>query len=85
MRQKDTINRRTQLWLKFFTSSLLITTLVYLYVAFKLFSRTLDANSIETLQYFYQQIQHKMLMINTRNGKSDWKPWQKKQWEQIIR
>ena len=45
----------------------------------------LASNSIETLQYFYQQIQHKMLMINTRNGKSDWKPWQKKQWEQIIR
>ncbi len=52
MRQKDTINRRTQLWLKFFTSSLLITTLVYLYVAFKLFSRTLDANSIETLPIY---------------------------------
>lgn len=45
----------------------------------------LASNSIETLQYFYQQIQHKMLMINARNGKSDWKPWQKKQWEQIIR
>jgi hypothetical protein len=45
----------------------------------------LTSNSIETLQYFYQQAQHKMLIINARNGKSEWKPWQKKQWEQIIR
>jgi hypothetical protein len=45
----------------------------------------LSSNSIETLQYFYQQAQHKMLIINARNGKSEWKPWQKKQWEQIIR
>jgi hypothetical protein len=45
----------------------------------------LASNSIETLQYFYQQAQHKMLIINARNGKSEWKPWQKKQWEQIIR
>jgi AraC-like DNA-binding protein len=52
MRQKDSINHRTQLWLKFFTSSLLITTLVYLYVAFKLFSHTLDANSIETFPIY---------------------------------
>jgi AraC-like DNA-binding protein len=52
LRHKDSINRRTQLWLKFFTSSLLITTLVYLYVAFKLFSHSLNANSIETFPIY---------------------------------
>jgi aminopeptidase N len=45
----------------------------------------LASNSIETLQYFYQQAEYKTLMINARNSTSEWKSWQKKQWEQIIR
>lgn len=39
LRQKNTVLRRTQIWLNCFIFSLLMTTLVYLYVAIKLFSQ----------------------------------------------
>ena len=45
----------------------------------------LASNAVETLQYFSQQAVHRNSMISAKNSKSDWKPWQKKQWEQILR
>lgn len=48
LRQKNSINTRTQIWLHCFIISLLITTLIYLYVAIKLFSHTLDTESFDS-------------------------------------
>lgn len=45
----------------------------------------LSSTAVETLQYFAQQSERKMLMISAKNSKSNWAPWQKKQWEQILR
>lgn len=45
----------------------------------------LASTAVETLQYFAQQTDRKMLMISAKNSKSNWAPWQKKQWEQILR
>jgi aminopeptidase N len=45
----------------------------------------LASTAVETLQYFAQQTDRKMLMISAKNSKSNWAPWQKKQWDQILR
>ncbi len=47
------INRRIQIWLHCFIFSLFITTLVYLYVAVKLFSHTLDPKSFESIPIYF--------------------------------
>ncbi len=52
LRQKSSINNRTQIWLHCFILSLLITTLVYLYVAIKLFSHTLDTTSFDSIPIY---------------------------------
>jgi AraC-like DNA-binding protein len=52
LRQKNSINKRTQIWLHSFILSLLITTLVYLYVAIKLFSHTLDTESFDSIPIY---------------------------------
>jgi AraC-like DNA-binding protein len=52
LRQKNSINPRTQIWLHCFIISLLITTLVYLYVAIKLFSHTLDTESFDSIPIY---------------------------------
>lgn len=52
LRQKSSINKRLQIWLHCFILSLLITTLVYLYVAIKLFSHTLDPESFDSIPIY---------------------------------
>lgn len=52
LRQKNSINTRTQIWLHCFIISLLITTLIYLYVAIKLFSHTLDTESFDSIPIY---------------------------------
>lgn len=47
------IKRRIQIWLNCFIFSLLITTLVYLYVALKLFSHSLDPDSFESIPIYF--------------------------------
>lgn len=45
----------------------------------------LASNAVETLQYFNQQTNNKILMISAKNSTSHWQSWQKKQWDQILR
>jgi hypothetical protein len=45
----------------------------------------LASNAVETLQYFNQQTNNKILMISAKNSNSHWQSWQKKQWDQILR
>ncbi len=64
LRQKNTVLRRTQIWLNCFIFSLLMTTLVYLYVAIKLFSHSLDAKTFESIPiYFASGIAYILLPI----------------------
>jgi AraC-like DNA-binding protein len=64
LRQKNSISPRTQIWLHCFIISLLITTLVYLYVAIKLFSHTLDTESFDSIPiYFASGIAYILLPI----------------------
>jgi AraC-like DNA-binding protein len=52
IRQKNSISTRTQIWLHCFIISLLITTFIYLYVAIKLFSHTLDIESFDSIPIY---------------------------------
>lgn len=52
IRQKNSICTRTQIWLHCFIISLLITTFIYLYVAIKLFSHTLDIESFDSIPIY---------------------------------
>jgi AraC-like DNA-binding protein len=52
IRQKNSISKRTQIWLHCFIISLLITTFIYLYVAIKLFSHTLDIESFDSIPIY---------------------------------
>ncbi len=64
LRQKNTVSRRTQIWLNCFIFSLLMTTLVYIYVAIKLFSHSLDAKTFESIPiYFASGIAYILLPI----------------------
>ncbi len=53
IRQKNLVVKQTRIWLNCFIYSLLLTTLVYLYVSVKLFSHSLDPNSFESLPIYF--------------------------------